>query len=70
MKRIVQSGLSVVEWDGLRTSPGLWPTDDRASWKRYRNYSVEELKTLMDKYKLNGTTHICQVSWVTVANLR
>ena len=54
VKSIVQSGLSVDEWNQLRESKGDWPSD-KLHWKPYRHYSIDKLIAMMEEYsKTNG----------------
>ena len=48
-KSIVHS-IAADEWDSLRSRKGDW-SEDKEHWKRYTNYSIEELKELMKEYK-------------------
>jgi len=49
-KEIVQSGQSDEEWDMLRDGKGIWPIE-KATWKKYRKYSLDELKEEMKAYR-------------------
>jgi hypothetical protein len=53
-KEIVQSGQSDEDWDSLRNGKGDWPVDNRKQWKKFRKYTLDELKDEMKVWRNKG----------------
>lgn len=48
-KSLLLSGLSDDEWTALREGKGDWPVETQ-QWKKYRHFSIPELKEMILAY--------------------